>query len=235
MKHPVTVALLIIVGCILITGCIEILNKNTTNTTTPALLAPISDSDQGEPSTTNNTSILKGPLTVSIGGFPANIAVVLDNKTVGTAKPATPLNLMVTEGNHSVMVCVGWVCEHDNVSIRFGRQVTVDFGERLLKDVEFPNATARILEYHRNGNGISVNVEFINPETVDHTIFVELSAGYSYIDDRSQIKHGDLAKSITSLLVKAGDRQTKRVNLYFTSSGSSFNFDYPVISDLNVK
>jgi hypothetical protein len=231
MKHIIFLALFVLIGCIVAAGCVEITNKNTLNSSAPAAtFAPFSS----DPDTTNGTTGLKGPLVISISGYPANLPVILDRKNVGTVKPTAPLSLMVPEGNHTVMVCVGWVCEYENVTTSFGRHVNVDFGERLRKDVEFPNATARILEYYQNGNGVSVNVEFINPETVDHTIFVELGVGYSYIDGRTQIKYGSSAKGTSSLFVKAGQRETKRVDLSFTSSGSRYSFDYPVITEIKV-
>lgn len=232
MKLTVPSALFMVFICIVATGCVDISDKNAFNTTIPSeTFAPFTTADSGSSDTTTG---LKGPLTVSIGGYPAELAVILDNKTVGTVKPSTPLELMVEEGNHTVMVCMGWICEKENITVRFGRLTTVDFGERLRTDVEFPNATARILDYYRSDNGVSVNVELINPETTDRMIFVELSLGYSYIDGRSQIKYGSSTKGTATKLVKAGQRETERVDLSFTSSGSGYSFDYPVISEIKV-
>ncbi len=236
MKTKIAIALVILIGWILVAGCIDITNKNSVNNPVPSpTFAPFNTTDPGLNGPENSTDGLKGPLAVSISGYPANLVVFLDNKPVGTVKPTTPLNLMVTEGSHTVIVCMNSVCEHENVTTRFGRQTTVDFGERLRRDMEFPNATVRILEYFKTGDGVSVNVEFINPETADHTIFLELSVGYSYIDDRSKIKYSDSAKATTSMFVKAGQRETKRVDVSFTGSGSSSSFDYPVISYVTVK
>ena len=134
-----------------------------------------------------------------------------------------------------VMVCAGWVCEYQNVTMRFGKQVNIDFGDRLRRDIEFPDPTSRILEYYKNGEGISVNVEFLNPDTVDHTISLDLSAGYTYIDDKTPVKLGDSARDKKSRFIKAGQRETQRVDLHFTSSGSSISFGYPQIEDLTVK
>ena len=79
--------------------------------------------------TTNNASEVKGSLKVSISGIssPENLSVILDNETVGTVTPTTPLYLMVSEGNHTVMVCKNLVCKQENVTTIFGRYVTVDF------------------------------------------------------------------------------------------------------------
>ena len=143
--------------------------------------------------TINRTSIsnLKGSLRASISGIlnPANLTVILDNETIGTVSPATPLYRMVPEGNHTVMVCMDSVCEQESVVTKFGTYVTVDFSDRVKKDMKFPDPLARpdarILEYFKNGNGISVHVEFINPSKEDLMMMVSVSCGYSYIDDRT--------------------------------------------------
>jgi hypothetical protein len=246
MKLIVPFALFMAVGFILAAGCISQTNKDTepekcvcpacpslnartTNTTVPEIIV-----------TANITSKLKGSLRVSISGisYPANLSVILDNETVGTVTPTKPLYLIVSEGNHTVIVCVSSVCEQETVTTRFGRYVNVDFSERLQRDVEFPNPTARptarILEYYKNGNVISVDVEFINPSTKDLLMSVVVSCGYSYIDDRTSIKMGDSASRILIQNVKAEQRITKRLDLYFVS-GYSYSYDYPVIEELNVK
>lgn len=232
MKLTVPFALCIAVGFILAAGCVAETDKNTVNGT-----APLSNtSDSGINRTINATANLKGSLMVSIAGFsyPANLSVVLDNKTVGTVNPAAPLYLMVPEGNHTVMVCVSSVCEQENVTTRFGRYVTVDFSERLHRDVVIAQPTARITEFFKNGDGISVNVEFINPSTEDHVMSVAVSCGYSYIDDRSSIKMGDSAMGRLVQNVKAGQRITEMLDLYF-ASGHSYSYSSPVIEELKVK
>ena len=245
MKIIVPYALFMAVGFILASGCVALTNKNTVNATTTPGFSPYSNTsdpvlNQTINATANTTPELKGSLRVSIGGllYPANLSVILDNETAGTVNPATPLYLRVSEGNHTVTVCVNSICEQEVVTTRFGRYVNVDFSERLLRDVEFPNPTARatahILDYFRNGNVVSVYVEFINPESVDHQISVDLSVGYTYIDDRSHIKLGDSTQSVTSLFVKARQRETKRVDMYL-SSDSCISFDNPVINEIKVR
>jgi len=229
MKLIVLFALFITVGCIVTAGCIAQTNIENVSVVAPTFV-PFSTY-----ATANSTMDLEGTLIVSINGYPKNLAVIIDNTTVGTVKPTSPLFLKVPEGNHTVMVCVGWTCEYENVTTRFGKQVTVDFGERLRRDVEFPNPTARILEYYKNGNGVSVNVEFINPDTVDHTISIDISVGYSYIDDKSHVKLGDSARAKTSLFIKAGQKETHKVDLDFISSGSSVSFGSPLIEELKIK
>ena len=245
MKLILPFALFMAVGFILAAGCVAMTNKNTVNATTAASFAPFSNTSNPGVNktinvTANSTSTLKGSLRVSISGisYPANLSVVLDNETVGSVRPTTPLYLMVSEGNHTVMVCVGPVCEQENVMTVFGRYVTVDFSERLLKKVEFPKPdarpTARILEYSRNGNAIFVNVEFINPSAKDLLMTVEVRCGYNYIDDRTGIKMGDSARGIIVQNVKAGQRVTTSRDLYF-ASGHSLSYDSPIIEELTVK
>jgi len=245
MKLIVPFALFMAVGCILASGCVGMTNKNTLNTTTAAPIAPFSPlSDPGInktiTATANSTSPLNGSLRVSVRGipYPANLSVILDNETVGTVNPTTPLYLMVPEGDHTVMVCARSVCEKENVTTRFGRYVTVDFTERLQRDVEFLDPfvqpTARILECYKNGNAISTDVEFINPSTIDHLMSVKVSCGYSYIDDRTGLKMAESSGGTLMTNVKAGQRITKSLLLYLTN-GHSLSYDYPVIQELTVK
>jgi hypothetical protein len=229
MKLFVPSALFMAVGCILAAGCVATTNKNTVN--------PISNtSDPGSNATVNSTLTLNGSLKVSISGIsdPANLSVVLDNQTVGTVNPTKPLFLMVSEGNHTVMVCMSSICEQENVTTRFGRYVTVDFSERLHRDGAIAQPTAQILGYYKNGNAISVNVEFINPSTKDLMMSVEVSCGYSYIDDRTSIKMGDSARGRLVQNVRAGQRITESLNLNF-ASGRSYSYGYPVIEELMIK
>lgn len=246
MKVIVPIALFISLGFILAAGCIAPTEKSSVNSTITANFTPFSNtSDPGLNISINKTANIsitsKGSLRVSISGisYPANLSVVLDNETVGTVKPTKPLYLMVPEGNHSVIVCVDSVCEQENVMTQFGRYVNVDFSERLQRDVEFPNPTARptahILNYFKNDDVVSVYVEFINPESVDHTISIYLSVGYTYIDGRSHVKLGDSAKAMTVVSVKSMQKETKRVDVYLAGGNSIISFDNPVIEELKVK
>ena len=121
-----------------------------------------------------------------------------------------------------------------DVTTQFGSYVDVDFSERLLRDVKFPNPnaqpTAQILDFYKNGNDISVNVEFFNPSTKDLQMSVIVSLGYSYIDDRTSIKMGDSAKGVLVKNVKAGQRITEPLALNF-ASGHSYTYNSPVIEE----
>jgi hypothetical protein len=228
------------VGFILAAGCVAPTNNGTVNATTATTFAPItntSDTGLNETinATTNITSELKGSLKVSISGisYPENLSVVLDNETVGMVNTTTPLYLMVSEGNHTVMVCKNSVCKQENVTTRFGRYVTVDFSKQLQKDVEFQNPTARILNYYKNGNVLSVNVEFFNPSTKDLLMSIVVSCKYTYIDDRTLIKIEDTSIDISEQYVNAGQRITEWQDLYFTSD-NILNYDRPVIKELKI-
>jgi hypothetical protein len=247
MNLIVPFALCIAVGFIVATGCVTTTTKHAENTTTaisitPTVTMPVTEVNKSA-NTTNSTtsgSNLKGSLRVSISGIlnPANLTVILDNETVGAVSPTTPLYRMVPEGNHTVMVCMDSVCEQDSVVTKFGTYVTVDFSDRVKKNMKFPDPLARpdarILEYFKNGNGISVHVEFINPSKEDLMMMASVSCGYSFIDDRTSFKMGDSAKGKLLQNVKAGQRVTANLDLYFVS-GRSYSFDSPVIDELTIK
>jgi hypothetical protein len=247
MKVVETFALFIAVGLILAAGCVVTKINDSENATIEVGIAPISNTsapgiNRTVKATVNRTSNtdLKGSLRVSISGisYPESLSVVLDNDIVGEVKSGTPLYLMISEGNHTVMVCKDSVCEQEEVTTRFGRYVTVDFSERLQRDVKFPDLyaqpTARIIDYYKNGNVLSVNVEFINPSKKDLLMSVILSCGYSYIDDRTSIKMGDSVKGKLVQNVKAGQRITENLDLYF-ASGDSLSYSGPVIEELQIK
>ena len=221
MKLIVPCALFILIGLILAAGCVNLKNRNSANLTTATGFVPFpTTSDPGLNNSINETANItlksEGSLRVSISGilYPANLSVILDNETVGMVKPTQPLYLKASEGNHTVMVCMGLVCEQETVTTRFGRYVNVDFSEQLERDVEFPNPTARpsaqILDYYKNDNVVSVFLECINPESADHTLTVYLSVGYTYIDGRSHVKLGDSAQAMTVVSVKSREKRNKK-------------------------
>jgi hypothetical protein len=229
MKLVVPYALIITIGLILAAGCVTVTNKdpvnsssNTTNlrvNTTPTGVAP-----------------LNGSLMVTVAGFsyPTNLSVLIDNKTVGSVNPAAPLYLMVQEGNHTIEVCADFICEQENVTIRFGKYVTLDFSERLHRDVVILEPTARVTNCYKNGDVLSVDVEFINPTKQDHQISVVVSCGYNYIDTRTNVKMVESSRGTVMKNVKAGQRVTESLNLYLVNS-NSLSYSFPVIEELKVK
>ncbi len=221
-------ALITAVGIILAAGCVATTKKNTVN-----MLSPPSDAVLN--TTTTTPSILNGSLSVSVTGFssPENLTVVIDNLTAGTVNRVTPLTLMVSEGDHTVMICAESVCVQENVTIRFGKYVTVDFSEQLHREVANAQPTARIVDSNRNGNTLAVDIEFINPSKKDLEMSAVVSCGYSYIDDRTHLRMGDSMRGMLVQNVKAGQHIIGRLDLYF-ADGNSISYDYPVL-ELTVK
>jgi hypothetical protein len=231
MKPMVPIALFTAIGLLLTAGCVGTTSRDIVNSSSDT-----TDSWINATATPNSTSPLQGSLVVSVAGFsyPTDISVVLDNQTVGTVNPTSSLYLMVPEGNHTIGVCADFVCEQETVLIRFGKYVTVDFSERLRKDVVIMQPTARVLECYKNGDHLSVNIEFINPSKKDLQMSGVVSCGYSYIDDRSGAKMGDATRGMFVQNVKAGQRITKELVLNL-ANGNSLSYSFPVIEELNVK
>jgi len=235
MKISMLLTLVVVVGCVLATGCIAQTKKDFNNTTvnTTNTFTPFVNTTMNITNVTNATNVtaLKGPLRVSISNFNANLAVILDNKTVGSVTPAKPLDIMVNEGNHSVTVCVGVICEVEYVNIIFAKKSFIDFGDRLKKSVEFPEPTARITDSYRDGDGVSVVVEFINPSTDNLMMSAEITVGYSYISGRTGQRGGDSARGIVYGDVNAGRRSSEVLRLYF-AEGTAYMYDPPAIQKI---
>jgi len=238
MKIIVLLTIFITIGCILSTGCIGQIKKdnvsvNVTISPPVTFLPFVNNTSVSDTNVTANITItkLKGPLRVSISGYPADLPVIVDNQPVGIVTKEKPFDMMLDEGNHSVKVCVGVICENETVIIVFAKKSLIDFGPRLKKDVEFPTPTVRILDYYRSGNGVAVVLEFINPSSKDLTMGAEVSVGYSYINDRNDERGGESARGKSTSVVKAGQRQTSTLNLNF-ASGYSFLFDPPQLGQI---
>jgi NADH:ubiquinone oxidoreductase subunit E len=188
--------------------------------------------DFGERLTQN---VPQGPLTVSIGGYNAdNLPVYLDGIRIGEVSQAKQLNLMASEGYHYLEVCAGAVCLSRDVELKFAQLTTIDFSEQLKKDVEFPKPTVRIVNSFLSENVFTVNIEFINPDTEDHTMTATIGCGYSYIDYSSQERKNDFTQKQDTQLVGAGDRVTEEVTLYL-SKGSNVIAPEPTIVDVVIK
>ena len=72
--------------------------------------------------------VVTGPLTVSIGGYNAELPVLLDNISVGNVSQGKPLSLMVSEGNHTIKVCVGILCQNETVEVKFAKPLLLILG-----------------------------------------------------------------------------------------------------------
>lgn len=246
MKIITLLALFIAVGCILATGCVAQPKKDPGNVTvsptttfTPfvnATTVPANVTNATNATGFNNTSGLSGPLRVSIGSYNAGrpLPVFIDNQSVGNVTLAKPLDLMVSEGNHTVKVCVGVICPTEQVVVVFAKASYLDFEDVLRKEAEFPVPTVRLINYFKNGNGVGVNIEYINPTQKDLAMSVDVSFAYTYIEDRTNIRMGDSVRTKGSAWVEAGRRQTETVNLYF-ADGSAYSYDEPKISDITYR
>ena len=175
----------------------------------------------------------KGPLTVSIGGYNAELPVFIDNTIVGVVSLGKPLNLMVREGRHTVKVCVGVICENENIEIKFGQPAFVDFGERLKKNVEFSTPTVRIVNSFVTGTTMNVELEFINPDKIDHIMTVTIGCGYSFITPNNRERKNNYSQSLITRSVKAGSRLNQGGTIPFTG-GSTYIPSEPTIVDVTV-
>ena len=125
---------------------------------------------------------------------------------------------MLSEGNHTVRVCVGFICENETVEIKFAQLSIVDFGERLKKSAEFSKPTVRIVNYFMTGNKLTVDAEFVNPGKTDLSLTTTIGVGYSYIDGNHQ-RQNQYGQYRFTRSVKAGNRS--RQSLDMTLSGGS--------------
>jgi len=231
MKSIVILTIIVTIGCIMAAGCVAQPKKDPNITVTPTItFSPFNNTTiaNGTFNATNGTNVtkLQGPLRVSISNFNANLSVIIDNQTAGLVTAGKPLDLMIDEGDHSVKVCVGAICEQDRVTIVFAKKSFVDFGDRLKKSVEFPEPTARIIDYYRNGDGVAVSVEFINPTSATLFMSAEIRVGYSYISDRTGQRVGESTRGHAYADVPAGRRITETLDLGF-ADGSAYMFDPP--------
>jgi len=242
---------LLIVLCILATGCVGQIKNPPTNVPTVTSVntfTPFSDTTS-IPDTPNipetptipetfnisdvtNTSgqpALKGQLKISISGWVGEGSVLIDGEEAGVTTTGKPLVLMLEEGNHTVEVCCGTLCEREDASIRFGQHLIMDFSEQLKRDCEFLAPAARINGYSMSGDKISVNVEFINPTVKTVSMSAEVTCGYSYIESRSDNRVGNVAQGQLFQTLGPGERVTQILELDL-ASGYSYSYNIPTIT-----
>lgn len=224
MKLFVPFALFMAVGCILITGCVNETkpDNDSKNVSLQGTFAPFS-----VPGT-------EGPLKISISGLVGEYPAYIDNISVGLVSAKRPVTLMKREGNYFVQVCCGEICEHENVTVRFGRERTVDLSEQLKKELGSSGPVARISEYYQGGNQITVIAEFINPTTKPLTMSAEVSCGYSFIEGINYNRVRNIAQGHFSVTVNPCDHEIKTLNFDLVS-GSSYMYDIPTITYLSSK
>ena len=173
-------------------------------------------------------NVTTGPLTVSIGGYVAQLPVMVDNATVGNVTNMKPLNMKVTEGTHTVKVCIGILCENETVDIKFAQPVYVDFGERLKKVMDVSEPTIRIVDTRKTGYTVAIDVELINPTRKDLTMAATIQQAYSYVNPQTHWRAADTKRGTVSRVVKAGTRTTQTVTIYL-SGGSAYMTEVPTI------
>ncbi len=177
----------------------------------------------------DNGTVTRGPLKISNGGWTGEYPVSVDNMRVGFVSASKPITLMLEEGNHSVEVCCGKICKHQDVTVAFGKQRTVDLSEQLKKDLGSSEPAVGVVGYYLNQDRITVDVEFTNPTTQARTMTADVSCGYSYIDSRTHTRLGSSARGHLYATVNACDRVTQTLDLSL-DSGSSYIYDMPKVS-----
>jgi hypothetical protein len=145
--------IVMIVGCILVTGCVL---KPTDDNGNP-IIVPAGTSTVG---TTPGGSLKNpvfgehlqnlpfGQLNVSIGNYNARLPVYVDNIEAGVVSAGNMLNLKIVEGNHTIKVCSGDVCEIVVVNILSATKTTVDFEERINRDLPLGTLKVSIGDYN---------------------------------------------------------------------------------------
>jgi hypothetical protein len=234
MKSIILFSLVMIAGCILVTGCVtepqeRNVSENVSFSPTYTIMPMVNTTTAPSPTGME----LKGMLTVSIGGWRGEFPVSVDTMDVGVVSTDRPLILMLAEGNHTVELCCSMRCEQENVNIKFAKQRTVDFSEQLKRDLKFAEPTVLIAGYHPDADQITIDVEFINPTLQPRTMSADVSCGYSYIESRNYNRINSIAHGHISLTVNACDRimQTLKFNL---ASGYSYVYDnIPTITNVS--
>jgi hypothetical protein len=175
-------------------------------------------------------NVTTGPLTVSIGRYVAELPVFVDNIMVGNVSNMKPLNMKATEGNHTVKVCIGILCENETVEIKFAQPVYLEFGERLKKVMDVFEPTIQIIDTQKSGSRVVVSVEFINPTKKDLTMAATIQVAYSYVAPSTHWREGNAVQGSLSRSVKAGNRTVQNLSLTLTG-GSAYISEIPSILD----
>jgi hypothetical protein len=219
MQLIVPIALFLVGGCLLCSGCVT--QTKTTNDT-----VNISPSQSFAKFTVPGT---EGPLKISIGGMTGEYPVFINNIYVGVVSAEKPIAMRMLADNYTVKVCCGKICKHENVSVKFGKQQTVDVSEQFKKELGSSEPSARIISYHKNGDQIIIDVEFLNPTTETLAMSADISIGYSYIEKINNQRGGNSAQGQLSVNVNPCDRITQTLDLNLIS-GSNYIYDAPTIT-----
>lgn len=135
-----------IVGFVLVTGCVL---KPTENGVPAAPQGTIPVTTIKNPVFGEHLQNLPfGELNVSIGNYDARLSVFVDDLDAGVVSSGDMLNLKIVEGNHSIRVCSGTVCESVLVNILSGVKTTVDFEERIKRVLPMGTLNVSIGNYY---------------------------------------------------------------------------------------
>lgn len=119
-----------------------------------------------------------GQLNVSIGNYNARLPVYVDNMEAGYVSSGKMLSLNVVEGNRTIKVCSGAVCETIDVNILSATKTLIDFEERLNRDLPMGSLNVSIGDY----NGIL-------PVYIDMLVTGNVSTGIPLIQVLSPGNH----------------------------------------------
>jgi hypothetical protein len=134
----------------------------------------------------------------------------------------------VSEGNHTVKVCVGILCVKETVEVKFAKPLTIEFGERLKTVAEFSTPTVRIVNTSQDGAKVTVDLEFFNPSKNDLTFTTIVQCAYSYIDPQTDWRTGNSKQITVTRSVKAGNRAKQSSDIWL-SGGRSYLIEIPRI------
>jgi len=233
MKCSVFFPLIMVIVCLLATGCVDETEENHVSGNVSLSPAPtITPLVTTTTVPTPTSAVYQGELTVSVGAWLGEFPVSVDTMDVGVVSTDKPLVLMLEEGNHTVELCCNMRCEQESVDIRFGKQRTIDFSEQLKRDLKFAVPTATIARYRPVIDQITIDVEFINPTQQPLAMSADISCGYSYIESRNYNRIRNVAQRHVTATVNGCDRTTQTV---IFSLGPGFDYVYdntPTITNI---
>lgn len=156
MNRSGLIVLLVVMAYILVTGCVVISTKNETivQTPSPKTYPSAPGTTTASPATTVPTlreippGVPFGKLNISIGNYKARLPVFVDNVSAGQVSTGNVLNLKVIEGKHTIRICSGSFCVTVDVPVYSAITTTIDFEERLTRDLPLGWLNVSIGDYN---------------------------------------------------------------------------------------
>jgi hypothetical protein len=150
MKINTVLIIVIVFGILLIAGyTIKSMTSPVvgplTNTTWDAIEQEITDPGSSP-----------GQLNVSIGQFPAEFSVSVDNADYGVVSANTPFSHQISNGIHTVTICKNSDCTTTHVLIEPGIITTIDFENILNEDISQGSLNVTIGDYP---DGLNVYID----------------------------------------------------------------------------